>query len=81
MADFKTTLDALAKGELDVEILVKQLTKLLETSPQYATRMLAQLDEFYAAQKIGDQAYARLRGQINQYRRVHAAKTEGGESG
>jgi len=81
VADFKTTLDALAKGELDVEILVKQLTKLLETSPQYATRMLAQLDEFYAAQKIGDQAYARLRGQINQYRRVHAAKTEGGESG
>ena len=81
MADFKTTLEALAKGELDVEVLVKQLTKLLDQSPQYATRMLAQLDEFYAAQKIGDQAYARLKGQINQYRRAHAAKTEGGEGG
>jgi serine/threonine protein kinase len=79
VADFKTTLEALSKGELDVEVLVKQLTKLLDQSPHYATRMLAQLDEFYAAQKIGDQAYARLRGQINQYRRVHAAKTEGGE--
>ncbi len=82
MADFKTALEALAKGELDIEVLSKQLSKLLETSPQYAPRMLTQLDEMYAAQKIGDMAYARIKAQINQYRRAHAAQTEGGgESG
>ena len=81
MADFKTALEALAKNELDVEVLSRQLAKLLDQSPQYAKRILEQLDEFYAEQKIGDQAYARLRRQINQYRRAHAAKTESGESG
>ena len=81
MADFKTTLEALAEGKLDIEVLAKQLTKLLDQSPQYAKRMLEQLDECYAEQKIGDQAYARLKGQINQYRRAHAASTESGVSG
>ena len=81
MADFKTALEALAKGDLDIEVLSKQLTKLLEQSPQYATRMLSHLDEMYGNKKIDDKAYARLKGQINQYRRAHAEKTEGGESG
>jgi hypothetical protein len=81
VADFKTTLEALAEGKLDIEVLAKQLTKLLDQSPQYAKRMLEQLDECYAEQKIGDLAYARLKGQINQYRRAHAAKTEASDSG
>ena len=81
MADFKTALEALAKGELDLEVLSKQLTKLLDQSPQFATRMLAQLDEIHDKKKINDQDYARLKGQINQYRRTHAVKTEGSEAG
>ena len=81
MADFKTALEALAKGDLDIEVLSKQLTKLLGQSPQYATRMLSHLDEMYSDKKIDDKTYARLKGQINQYRRAHAEKTEGGESG
>ena len=77
MADFKTALESLAKGDLELETLSKQLTKLLEQSPQYATRMLAQLDEVHDGGKINDQVYAKLKGQINQYRRSHAVKTEG----
>lgn len=81
MADFKTALEALAKGELDLEILSRQLTKLLDQSPQYATRMLSHLDEMYDGGKLDDLIYASLKRQINQYRRAHAEKTEGGEAG
>jgi len=45
VADFKTALEALAKGILDVEVLAGQLTSLLDKTPQYANRMLSQLDE------------------------------------
>ena len=80
MADFKTALEALAKGDLDIEVLSRQLTKLLDQSPQYATKMLGHLDEIHDKKKIDDQVYARLKGQINQYRRTHAVKTEAGEA-
>ena len=76
MADFKTTLEALAKGDLNIEVFSKQLTKLLDQAPQHAPRMLAELDEMYGRKKINDQLYARLKGQINQYRRAHADATE-----
>jgi len=76
VADFKTVLQALAKGDMDIEAFTKQLTKLLETSPQYAKKMLSQLDEMYDQKKINDQIYAKLKGQINQYRRTHATETE-----
>ncbi|OGT31990.1 MAG: hypothetical protein A2W28_11775 [Gammaproteobacteria bacterium RBG_16_51_14] len=81
MADFKTALDALAKGDLKLESLSKQLTKLLEQSPQYATRMLDQVDEAYAQKKLNDHQYADLKRQINQFRRAHAAVTESGKGG
>ncbi len=78
MADFKTALEALAKGNLDVEDLATQLIVLLEKTPQYANRMLSQLDEMHDQKSISDQDYARLKGQINQYRRSHTAETETG---
>lgn len=78
MADFKTALEALAKGNLDVEVLAEQLPRLLEKTPQYANRMLSQLDEMHNQESISDQDYARLKSQINQYRRVHASETETG---
>jgi hypothetical protein len=84
VSDFKTTLEKVAKGELDIESFSRKLTKLLEQTPQHATRMLSQLDEMYAGKKINDQIYSRLKGHINQYRRAHASVTEttggGGES-
>ncbi|HKK16046.1 MAG TPA: protein kinase [Gammaproteobacteria bacterium] len=81
MADFKTALESLARGELDVELLTKQLSKLLEQSPQYATKMLAHLDEAHDQKTIDDAVYTRLKKQINQYRRAHAAQTEGDNAG
>ncbi|MEE9551487.1 MAG: protein kinase, partial [Gammaproteobacteria bacterium] len=78
MADFKTALESLAKGELEVDVLSGQLTKLLEKSPEYANRMLQHLDDVYGQKKIDDQIYAQLKGQINQYRRAHASQTETG---
>ena len=78
MADFKTALEALAKGNLDVEVLTKQLSTLLDKTPQYANRMLSQLDEMHDQKGISDQVYASLKSQINQYRRSHKAETETG---
>ncbi len=76
MADFKTALEALAKGNLDIEVLSGQLASLLNKTPQYANKMLAQLDEMYDQKSINDQDYAKLKTQINQYRRAHASETE-----
>ena len=78
MADFKTALEALAKGELDIEVLAGQLTSLLDKTPQFANRMLTHLDEMYDQKTINDQDYSKLKSQINQYRRAHAAETETG---
>lgn len=78
MADFKTALEALAKGEVKLESLSKQLDMLLNKSPQFANKMLVQLDEIYEQKKLDDKQYAELKRQINQFRRTHAAQTEGG---
>ncbi|MEX2523332.1 MAG: protein kinase [Gammaproteobacteria bacterium] len=81
MADFKTALDALAEGKLKLEKLSKQLDKLLQQNPRHALRILEQLDEAYSQEKIGDQDYAALKRQVNEYRRQHARETETGEAG
>ena len=81
MADFKTALETLSKGELSIENFSTQLTKLLDQSPQHATRMLSQLDELHGQKKISDQVYTRLKSQINQYRRTHVHATESAEGG
>ena len=81
MADFKTALETLSKGELSIESFSTQLTKLLDQSPQHATRMLSQLDEMHGQKKINDQVYTRLKSQINQYRRTHTQATESSEDG
>jgi serine/threonine protein kinase len=76
VADFKTALETLARGELDLDAFSKKLAKLLDQAPHHATRMLSQLDEVYGQKKINDQIYARLKSQINQYRRSHVDATE-----
>ena len=78
MADFKTALEALAKGELKLESLSKQLDILLKKSPQFANKMLVHLDEIYEKKNLDDKAYAHLKRQINEFRRTHASETEGG---
>ncbi len=81
MADFKTALETLAKGELKLETLSKQLDMLLAKSPKFATKMLVQLDEIYEQKKLDDKQYAHLKRQINEFRRTHAAETEGSAGG
>ena len=82
MADFKTALEALANGKLDVNVLSKQLDKLLKENPKFANSMLQQLDNVYEQKKIDDKCYSLLKRQINQYRRSHASETEeGAETG
>ena len=76
MADFKTALEALASGDLKAESLAAQLEVLLDKSPQFATKMLTELDEFQEQNKIDDKAYALLKRQINDFRRAHAKQTE-----
>ena len=79
MADFKTALEALAAGKMDAEALGKQLSALLDKTPQYANRMISQLDEAHDKKALSNQDYAKLKSQINQYRRAHASDTETGE--
>lgn len=78
MADFKTALEALAKGELKLETLSKQLDILLGKTPKFANNMLVQLDEIYEKKQLDDKQYAHLKRQINEFRRTHASETEGG---
>ena len=78
MADFKTALEALAKGELKLETLSKQLDVLLSKTPKFANNMLVQLDEIYENKNLDDKQYAQLKRQINEFRRTHATETEGG---
>jgi len=81
MADFKTALEALTTGKLTLEALGKQLEKLLQTSPGYALSILQQLEDCFSQKKIDDKAYTALKRQINQFRRDHAAETEGAPVG
>ncbi len=78
MADFKTALEALAKGELKLETLSKQMEMLLSKTPKFANKMLVQLDEVYEKKNLDDKQYAQLKRQINEFRRTHASETEGG---
>jgi len=80
LADFKTALEALAKGEIKLESLSKQLDVLLTKSPKFANKILAQLDEVFAQKKLDDKQYAELKRQVNEFRRAHASETESGES-
>ncbi len=80
MADFKTALEALGTGRLELEVLGKQLEKLLQDNPGHATHMLAELEVAAQQNKIDNRSYAALKGQINQYRRTHAAETEAYDS-
>jgi hypothetical protein len=76
MADFKTALEALATGELELEALTQQLSKLLSDNPKYATRLLAQLEAVNETGRLNNQSYTELKRQINEFRRAHSSETE-----
>ena len=78
MADFKSALDALAKGDIEFESLANQIDGLLVSNPKYATKMLTQLDEVFEDKKLDDEQYTKLKRQINEFRRAHSSETENG---
>lgn len=80
MADFKTALEALAKGEVKLETLSKQLDVLLAKNPKFATKMLAQLDDVFAQKNLDDKHYAELKRKINEFRRANTSETEDGSA-
>ena len=78
MADFKTALEALGSGKLSAKALAKQIDKLLQANPKFATKMLSQIDEARDQGNITDTDYTAIKTQINQFRRDNATATEGG---
>jgi len=80
VADFKTALEALGAGKLDANVLAKQIDKLLQTNPAFATKMLVQLDEALEQSKVDDSTYASVKSQVSQFRQGNAGETEKGGS-
>ena len=78
MADFKTALEALDRGEVKLSDLSKQLHALLTKTPKYTNRILAQLDEAFEAGTVSEETYTQLKRQINEFRRANAQLTEKG---
>ena len=64
MADFKTTLEALARGDVAFEKVAKTVDTLLTRNPQVATDVLDQLSEAYSDGVIDAQTYVRLKQSI-----------------
>ena len=67
MADFKTAIEAIAKGKLKFESLSKQIDILLSKTPHFAYKMLVQLDESYENKDINDKQYSQLKKQLNKF--------------
>lgn len=61
MADFKTALRALSRGDLDFEAVSTNLNKLLNKQPQLAISIMEQLREAYGEDLIDATIYARLK--------------------
>ena len=76
MADFKTALEALASGQLELDSLSNQLSSLLNDNPRYANKLLAQLEHINDQGSLENHAYTELKRQINEFRRAHASETE-----
>jgi len=61
VADFKTALKALSKGDLDFDAVSNNLTKLLNKQPQLAISIMEQVCEAYGEDLIDATNYARLK--------------------
>ncbi|MBI4693308.1 MAG: SUMF1/EgtB/PvdO family nonheme iron enzyme [Gammaproteobacteria bacterium] len=64
MADFKTALAALTRGEVAFETFIDNIAKLLETRPQAAVQVMNQLREAYGEDVIDAATYARLKRSV-----------------
>ncbi|MCC7411220.1 MAG: SUMF1/EgtB/PvdO family nonheme iron enzyme [Gammaproteobacteria bacterium] len=64
MADFKTALQALSRGELNLDVVAKNIDKVLRKSPKLATQMLEELRAAYGNDLIDAQTYASLKKRV-----------------
>ncbi len=76
MADFRTALEALAKGELTLEKVVENLEKLLGKSPKTADKILQELQAAYKAGTIDAQTYIKVKDKVD----ALSGKSQPGES-
>jgi len=67
VADFKTALKALARGDIDFDAVSKNLSKLLDTQPQMAVTIMEQLRSAYSEDLIDATIYARLKMTVSGY--------------
>ena len=82
MADFKTALVALARGEVAYETFIDNIAKLLASRPQAAFQVINQLREAYGEDVIDAAMYARLKRSVTDITTRHAddeARTDLGE--
>lgn len=61
MADFKTALQAMARGDLKFDAIADNLNKMLSRHPQIAVSIMEQLREAYGDDVIDATIYARLK--------------------
>lgn len=64
MADFKTTLERLARGEIDFEAVAGNIDKLLTKRPQAVVAIMDQLKQAVVDGSIDAETYARLKSRI-----------------
>ena len=64
MADFKTTLERLARGETDFETVAKNLDRLLAKRPPAVVAIMDQLKQAVVDDTIDAESYARLKSRI-----------------
>ena len=67
MADFKTALQALSRGDLEFDAVSTNLTKMLEQQPRLAVSIMEQLREAYGEDLIDATNYARLKNIVAEH--------------
>ena len=64
MADFRTTLERLSRGEVEFEYVAKNIDKLLKKKPQAAVAVMDQLKRAVTDDVLDTETYARLKTRV-----------------
>ena len=67
MANFKTALKVLARGDLEFDAVSKNISKLLDNRPQMADTIMEELRSAYGEDLIDATIYARLKNIVSGY--------------
>ena len=61
MADFKTALEALKRGDVEISAVQDNVVKLLDAHPELSVQVMEQLREAYGEDLVDATTYARLK--------------------